>query len=229
MSYLKIKLEADRNIAENLDKAIKVVQQDTFDVAHGFSSGAERLSWYGSGFFEDYKDVCNQLTQEDYRMVGALREVYRRNDVVLDMVEIYFRKKLSRINPEGHKKILDIIISKGVKYSSDKVGKTALALVLARLVTASHRFSNSHINIINKTSLRIVSVISFYGKMQIAALKARKLRFEDPQYYFELYNENIELLFFLIEPEMTKIIREMRSGSNNEEEIIFLMNKILQK
>lgn len=162
-------------------------------------------------------------------MVGALREVYRRNDVVLDMVEIYFRKKLSRINPEGHKKILDIIISKGVKYSSDKVGKTALALVLARLVTASHRFSNSHINIINKTSLRIVSVISFYGKLQIAALTARKLRFEDPQYYFELYNENIELLFFLIEPEMTKIIREMRSGSNNEEEIIFLMNKILQK
>ena len=27
----------------------------------------------------------------------------------------------------------------------------------------------------------------------------------------------------------TKIIREMRSGSDNEEEINFLMNKILQK
>lgn len=65
--------------------------------------------------------------------------------------------------------------------------------------------------------------------MQTAALSARKLQFSDPNYYSALYKENLELLYFMIEPEMKKILYLTNSGSNNEEEIIFLMNKILTK
>lgn len=229
MSYLKIKLEADRNIALDLEKAIRVIQQDARDVTYGIASGAQRLTWYGSCAFDDYKDVCKQLRQEDVRIVAALREVYRRNDVVLDMVEIYFRKKINKISEQGHKKIADVIIEKGIGYASDKTGKTALALVIARLITASYRFSQSHTSIINKTSLRVLSVLSFYGKIQTASLAARRLRIADTDYYFELYQQNLDLLYFLIEPEMSKIIYMTRSGTCNEDEIIFLLNEILQK
>lgn len=173
--------------------------------------------------------MCKQLTQEDYRMVAALREVYRRHDVVLDMVSIYFRKKIDKINEKGHRKIIDAILEKGINYASDKTGKTALALAVARLITASYRFSQSHTSIINKTSLRIVSVLSFYGKIQTASLAARRLRITEPDYYFALYQQNLELLYFLIEPEMSKIIAMTRSGSDNEDEIIYLLNEMLQK
>lgn len=229
MSYLKMKLQADRNIALDLEKALRVIQQDALNTARGLSSGAERLSWYGSCMFEDYRDVCKQLTQEDMRMLSTLRQVYRRHDVVLDMVEIYFRKKLSRISEQGQQKIINAIIDKGIKYASEKAGKTALALLIAQLITASHKFRTSHINLINTTSLTAVRVISFYGKMQKAALSTRKLRFNDAEYYFDLYNQNLELLYFLIEPEMTKIIFMIKSGSNKEDEIIYLMNEMLSK
>lgn len=44
MSYLKYKLEADRNIALDLEKAIHVIQQDARDITRSVASGAERLS-----------------------------------------------------------------------------------------------------------------------------------------------------------------------------------------
>ena len=45
-----------------------------------------------------------------------------------------------------------------------------------------------------------------YSKAQVAALAANKLKFQDSEYYQALYQQNLEMLYFLIEPQMTKII-----------------------
>lgn len=179
--------------------------------------------------FDDYKDVCRQLRQEDTRMLLSIRQVYQRKDVVLDMVEIYFKIKLSRISSPGQNKVMQTIIEKLANHASEKFSKLSVAYTIAKLITESQDFKESHINIINKSSLVAVNVLSFYGKMQKAALSARKLQFSDPNYYAALYKENLELLYFMIEPEMNKIIYLTNSGSSDEEEIIFLMNKILTK
>lgn len=93
MSYLKLKLQADRNIALNLEKALVQLQEEIRTTGTVVVSGLERASWYGSCLFDDYKDVCKRLTKEDVRMFAALPQVFSRHDVILDMVEIYFRKK----------------------------------------------------------------------------------------------------------------------------------------
>ncbi|MBH2758659.1 hypothetical protein [Serratia ureilytica] len=229
MSYLKLKMQADRAIALSIEKSLVQIKKDTSSTVQSVRSGAERASWYGSCLFDDYKDVCKQLRQEDTRMLLSIRQVYQRKDVVLDMVEIYFNIKLSRISGPGQHKIMQTITEKLANHASEKFSKLSVAYTLAKLITESHDFKESHINIINKSSLVAVSVLSFYGKMQTAALSARKLQFSDPNYYSALYKENLELLYFMIEPEMKKIIYLTNSGSNNEEEIIFLMNKILTK
>lgn len=93
MSYLKLKLQAERTIALNFEKALIELQQTTLDTGRSVLSGAQRASGYGSCFFDDYKDVCKQLKREDLRYLKQLRMLFSRQDVVLDMVEIYFRKK----------------------------------------------------------------------------------------------------------------------------------------
>lgn len=70
---------------------------------------------------------------------------------------------------------------------------------------------------------------SFYGKMQKAAMAARRLKNIEPEYYWELYNEKIESLYFLIEPEMSKIIYMTNSGYYNEDDVIYLLNQVLKK
>ncbi|HCR3021526.1 hypothetical protein [Serratia marcescens] len=229
MSYLKLKMQADRAIALSIERSLVQLKKDTTSTVQSVRSGAERASWYGSCLFDDYKDVCKQLRQEDTRMLLSIRQVYQRKDVVLDMVEIYFKIKLSRISVPGQHNIIRTISEKLASHASDKFSKLSIAYTIAKLITESHDFKASHINIINKSSLVAVSVLSFYGKMQTAALSARKLQFSDPNYYSALYKENLELLYFMIEPEMNKIIYLTNSGASDEEEIIFLMNKILTK
>ncbi|QTF07783.1 hypothetical protein HC231_07420 [Brenneria izadpanahii] len=229
MSYLKLKMQADRTIALNIEKALIQIKKDTINTAHNVSAGAQRVSWYSSCLFDDYKDVCKTLRQEDTRMLLAVRQVYQRSDVILDMVEIYFKMKLRRISEAGQHKIMLTITEKLANHASSKFAKLSVASIIAKLITESHDFKTSHISIINKSSLVAVNVLSFYGKMQNAALSARRLEFADPSYYFGLYKENLELLYFMIEQEMSKIIYLTSAGSSSEEEIIFLINKILMK
>jgi len=94
MSYLKLKLQADRTIALNFEKALAQLREETRTASTTVASGIERASWYSSCVFDDYKDVCKRLRSEDVRMFSALPQVFSRHDVILDMVEIYFRKNL---------------------------------------------------------------------------------------------------------------------------------------
>ena len=56
-----------------------------------------------------------------------------------------------------------------------------------------------------------------YSKIQIAALAENRLKFQDSAYYQSLRNEKLEMLYFLIEPQMSKVIYQVESGGNNEE------------
>ncbi|NUU66313.1 hypothetical protein HQN64_09345 [Enterobacteriaceae bacterium BIT-l23] len=226
-SYLKLKMQADRTLAMNIEQAVVEVGRTIADTARNVQSGAQRASWYASCLVDDYKNVCQQLTTEDTRMLLAVRQVYQRDDVVLDMVELFFRKELKKISPQGQQSIGYSISEKLASHASDKASKKALSFLIAKVITSSHRFKQSYVNMINKSSMTAVNVLSFYGKMQTAAMAARRLQFDDPTYYNELYNQKIELLYYIIEPEMSKVIRLIKSGSSNEEEIIYLMNKML--
>lgn len=229
MSYLKIKLQAERTIALNFEKALAELHQTMLDTGRGIVSGAQSASGYGSCFFDDYKDVCNQLKQEDLRYLKQLRMLFTRQDVVLEMVEIYFRKKLSRIGDTGIQNIQRLLAEKASDYASGKSSKLAIAQLIALVITQSRDFKQSHINVINTTSSYAVTAFKFYGKFEIATKAARKLRFDDADYYFDLYNANLEMFYYLIEPEMSKIIYLKNSGSTSEEHILNLLNKILIK
>lgn len=229
MSYLKIKLQAERTIALNFEKALAELHQTMLDTGRGIVSGAQRASGYGSCFFDDYKDVCNQLKQEDLRYLKQLRMLFTQQDVVLEMVEIYFRKKLSRIGDTGIQNIQRLLAEKASDYASGKFSKLAIAQLIALVITQSRDFKQSHINVINATSSYAVTAFKFYGKFEIATKAARKLRFDDAEYYFDLYNANLEMFYYLIEPEISKIIYLKNSGSTSEEQILNLLNKILIK
>lgn len=68
-----------------------------------------------------------------------------------------------------------------------------------------------------------------YSKAQVAALAANKLKFQDSAYYRALYQQNLEMLYFLIEPQMTKIIYQIESGGNNEEIIGDALYELLRR
>lgn len=229
MSYLKLKLQADRTIALNFEKALAQLREETRTASTTVASGIERASWYGSCVFDDYKDVCKRLRNEDVRMFSALPQVFSRHDVILDMVEIYFRKKLARLSEHNVQNLVRQLAEKAANYTSGKASKLTISFLIARIVTESKVFKSSLVDVIDRTSLYSVTVLKFYGKIQIAATAAQHLKFADPEYYFDLYQQKLEMLYYLIEPEMSKIIYLNKSGSTNDEQILALVERLLTK
>ncbi|MCK7419666.1 hypothetical protein [Enterobacter asburiae] len=196
--------------------------------------GTQRLVSYGACLMPDeyYRNACRDTWREDKRLVLALGEIYNRKDVTLDMVEIYFRKTLNRLGEQKSKDMITNIhnlLGKAAEHASAKASKLALSFTLANLIINSRDFKQNHIRLVNSFSTWFVNGATLYSKAQVAASAANRLKFQDPQYYQALYKENIEMLYFLIEPQMSEIIYQVNSGDNNEQVIGDALYEILRK
>ncbi|AYA14498.1 hypothetical protein AM452_10670 [Enterobacter cloacae] len=210
------------------------MHEDHMATLEKVKQGTQRLVSYGACLMPDeyYRNACRDTWREDKRLVLALGEIYNRKDVTLDMVEIYFRKTLIRL---GEQKSTDLItnihnlLGKAADHASAKASKLALSFTLANLIINSKDFKQNHIRLVNSFSTWFVNGATLYSKAQVAASAANRLKFQDPQYYQALYKENIEMLYFLIEPQMSEIIYQVNSGDNNEQVIGDALYEILRK
>ncbi|WP_089527867.1 hypothetical protein [Pantoea ananatis] len=232
--YAKMRLQSDRNIALALTKALREVQTTNLGTIENVKLGTQRMINYGSCLIPDdyYRNTCRELINEDKRLVLSLSEIYNRNDYALDMIEVYFRKTLKRL---GEQKSLNLVSflkkelgDKAYEYS-EKASKLALSFTIAKLIVDSGKFQESQVRMISSLSSFFVNGAVLYSKAQIAALAANRLKFQDPVYYQDLHQENLEMLYFLIEPQMSKIIYQVNSGGNNEEIIGDALYKLLKK
>lgn len=233
-SYLKMKVQSDRQLAIVLTKALREIHASNLNTIENFKLGTQRIINYGSCLIPDeyYQNGCRELMHEDHRLALALAEIYHRNDVALDMVEIYFRKTLKRLGQQKSTNLAAFfkkqIGDKAYEYA-EKSSKLALSQTISKLVVSSGNFQASHIRMVSSLSSMYVNGSIIYAKAQIAASAASKLKFQDAAYYQAPHKENLEMLYFLIEPQMTKIIYQVESGDNNEEIIGDALCELLKK
>lgn len=202
MSYLssmiKFRLETERRAAIALEKAMHGLKDEISNTIDDIGSGAERLSWYGSCFFEDYQDVCSELKNEDKRFIKEILILFKREDAANDMIKMYIEAELDTLDPSAIRAV-DIKLSKLLAgYSSGKLTKTAIASSIAILIVNSFNFKNTVLLKINKYSFAVLTAAALYGKVQVAAMAARRLRDLSPSLYQLFYINNMEMLYFLI-------------------------------
>lgn len=233
-NYLQLKMQSNKQLAIALTNSLRDMHEDHMATLEKVKQGTQRLVSYGACLMPDeyYRNACRDTWREDKRLVLALGEIYNRKDVTLDMVEIYFRKTLNRLGDQKSKDLIANIhnlLGKAAEHASAKASKLALSFTLANLIINSRDFKQNHIRLVNSFSTWFVNGATLYAKAQVAASAANRLKFQDPQYYQALYKENIEMLYFLIEPQMSEIIYQVNSGDNNEQVIADALYEILRK
>lgn len=233
-TYLQLKMQANKQLAIALTRSLNDIHADHMSTIEKLKLGGQRLINYGSCVVPDsyYRSSCRDTWKEDKRLVLALGEIYARNDVSLDMVEIYFRKTLKKLGDEKSNELVSRVqqlLGKAAEHASTKASKLALSLTLANLVLESADFKKKHIRLVNSFSTWFVNGATLYANAQIAASAANRLKFQDSLYYHSLCRENLEMLYFLIEPQMTKIIYQVNSGDNNQGKIADALYGILNK
>jgi len=233
-NYLQLKMQSNKQLAIALTNSLRDMHEGHMATLEKVKQGTQRLVSYGACLMPDeyYRNACRDTWREDKRLVLALGEIYNRKDVTLDMVEIYFRKTLNRLGEQKSKDLITNIhnlLGKAAEHASAKASKLALSFTLANLIINSKDFKQNHIRLVNSFSTWFVNGATLYSKAQVAASAANRLKFQDPQYYQALYKENIEMLYFLIEPQMSEIIYQVNSGDNNEQVIGDALYEILRK
>ncbi|HEC5300675.1 TPA: hypothetical protein QCG78_003210 [Enterobacter asburiae] len=233
-NYLQLKMQSNKQLAIALTNSLRDMHEEHMATLEKVKQGTQRLISYGACLMPDeyYRNACRDTWREDKRLVLALGEIYNRKDVTLDMVEIYFRKTLNRLGEQKSKDMITNIhnlLGKAAEHASAKASKLALSFTLANLIINSRDFKQNHIRLVNSFSTWFVNGATLYSKAQVAASAANRLKFQDPQYYQALYKENIEMLYFLIEPQMSEIIYQVNSGENNEQVIGDALYEILRK
>ncbi len=233
-TYLQLKMQANKQLAIALTRSLNDIHADHMSTIEKLKLGGQRLINYGSCVVPDsyYRSSCRDTWKEDKRLVLALGEIYGRNDVSLDMVEIYFRKTLKKLGDEKSNELVSRVqqlLGKAAEHASTKASKLALSLTLANLVLESADFKKKHIRLVNSFSTWFVNGATLYANAQIAASAANRLKFQDSLYYHSLCRENLEMLYFLIEPQMTQIIYQVNSGDNNQGKIADALYEIMNK
>lgn len=199
-------MKADRELALLLDKSVKNVKILSAEQGELLYKGLQRLTWYTSCFFDNYQDVCENLKNEDIRMMHSVEQVYKRADVIYDMIKLYVDTLIHKITSEKIKKVQKSLIKFSSFYASTHLTNQSIAYVVAKSISESFGFSFVVREKINAFSKGATFALSVYGRVHSAAEAAERLKVRHPIYYNILYMEKLEMLYFLIEPYISQSI-----------------------
>lgn len=232
--YLQLKIKAEKKLADSFSKGIQGVGNVARDSISDISSGAERLVWRSSCFTNKYSDVCAELNQEDKRMFLSVYEAYKRKDVFLDMFTLYTlyllrdqdERKLESPNSPIQKKAMSIA-GFAANGKASKVTKLAISYAMAKGIAEAAPISMAVRTAINGTSYMALTGLGFYGKVQKAAMAARRLRTTNPLYYQALYKNNLEMLYIYIEKVIMSFNMKLSGRTSlTEDDIIMILDGI---
>ncbi|WEF26600.1 hypothetical protein PYR66_14845 [Klebsiella aerogenes] len=198
------KIQADNLLAVRLEKALGGVKDSILDQARRMQLGVRRLTYYSSCFTDNYRDVCTAQKTEDVRFMEGLTQLVKQHNIVTRMFKIYVNQLLQGLTPERIRHIQKILIGKGATIASGSMTNQALAYAIVAAVSYSFGIRVGANTKLAKIGAAAVTIVSYYGYVQEAADSANRLKSRHPRYYYALYAEKLEMLYFIIEPVISR-------------------------
>ncbi|WP_239954588.1 hypothetical protein [Pantoea sp. Z09] len=212
--YLKMKFQSDRQLALYAQQGVTSTWKAMKGIGSDIYAGVERVSWYSSCLIPSYHDVCRQLFSEEKRMLYSVRSLYRYRDVIAHMLYLYFQMIIEDAKNGNHKDRVrsadSTVASMVASIPAGKATRLSLAVALSEALSMSDVLSRSVIERLAARVPNVVWLFQIFGTDQKCALAARRLKTLDEQYYFILYNAQLEMLYYFIEPVLSEVIKKFR-------------------
>ncbi|MDU4841358.1 MAG: hypothetical protein E6X49_09435 [Leclercia adecarboxylata] len=205
-------LQAERILALKLDKALVGVKSNVTLTLKQMGDGVTRASYYTSCLMDNYQHVCAKLKQEDIRFIFGLIQLYKDHDVIFEMIRLYIEIHFKNKTEGRVQHILRKLVNAGVYLSTSGMTNRLLIISVAAAVCQSYSFhSLVHGRISQARSLILKGGVtataislSAYGLVHEAANCADNLKRFNAFYYQALYERNLEMMYFIIEPLITR-------------------------
>lgn len=217
--YLAAKLEADKELAMRLDHALNGVQKEAIKKGLSLYDAFERLTWYTSCLTQNDQDVCARLKHEDYRFLKGMSKLVTNWNVIETMVKPYVEFFLRGHTEKGIYNIFVFLLKLGANITGGIFTSTAIIQSITQAIVSAMSISSA----IVKDNLKRISTytlwgLSAYSYVDLAARKANELKQFNPMYYRALYRMELEMMYFLIEPVISRN-NHIYPAMNSEKEI----------
>lgn len=193
-------LQANNILALKLDHALTGVGKAVSNQVETIGAGATRALYYTSCFTDEYQDVCQQQKTEDIRFAKGVYHILRHTDVVYEMLKIYFEDVFRYKTSDQLEHIKQMLMAVNVHIAASSLTGAGFALATASSVAVGMNLNLEISALAGRRAGGIVGGIGVYGVVQKAADSARRLHFTYPAYYSALYAQDLEMMYFLIEP-----------------------------
>ncbi|WP_231564362.1 hypothetical protein [Enterobacter sp. Bisph1] len=198
------KMQADRHLALVLDRAVAGVRDEVIKQGVNLQDGMTRLAFYASCFTKNYREVCVKQKAEDVRFAENIFGLLDKRDVIQKMIRIYVDLLLQNLTPERLRRIESALVEGGANIVSASWTNQALAAAITTAASYSFGISVSVDRAVLRYSLVAVTLTGWYAYIQKAADAADRIKQQNAIYYQALYAEKLEMLYFLIEPVISR-------------------------
>lgn len=192
-------LQANKILALKLDHALTGVGKAVSNQIETIGAGATRALYYTSCFTDEYQDVCQRQKTEDIRFAKSLYHILRREDVVYDMLKIYFEEIFRYKTSDQIEHIKQMLMAVNIHIAASSLTNTGFALAAAASVVVGMNLSLEVSALVGGWASRGIASVGIYGVVQKAVDSAHRLSFTYPAYYTALYAQELEMMYFLTE------------------------------
>lgn len=193
-------LQANNILALKLDRGLTGVREVVSRQIETIGAGAKRALYYTSCFTDAYQDVCRNQKSEDIRFANGVVHVFQNNDIAYEMLRIYFDDIFQYKTSEQLENIKRKLMAVNIHIAASSLTNAGFALAVAYSVAIGMNLSLEMSALVGGKAGGIVAAAGIYGVIQKAADSAQRLKYVYPAYYAALYSQELEMMYFLVEP-----------------------------
>lgn len=197
-------LQANKILAMKLDHAVQSVGKQVAEQVKSIGAGTTRALYYTSCFTDEYNDVCQRQKNEDIRFRDGVYRLLRDGDIGFEMLRIYFEELLKYKTSQQLEYIKRMLMRVNVHIAASSLTNAGFAMAAASAVRMGLNLSMEISALTGRIAGGVVGAAALYGIVQKAADSAQRLQTQYPAYYSALYLQNLEMMYFLIEPVMQR-------------------------
>lgn len=116
------------------------------------------------------------------------------------MFKIYFEEIFKYKTSDQIEHIKQRLMAVNVHIAASSLTSAGFALAVASAVVIGMNLSLDMSALVGRRTAGVLAGVGVYGVVQKAADSAHRLRFTYPAYYAALYAQELEMMYFLIEP-----------------------------
>ncbi|CDH24098.1 hypothetical protein [Xenorhabdus bovienii] len=224
--------EAHRVAALKLERAVEDTIELGEEVVETIGLGMRRTLWRTSYFFDDYKDVYERIIEEDQRMALNLNNLKNKEsrNFIFKIIETYVEEIFKKNEEREKERIYGLILKFSSKVAVGKSIKLSVSYVIAEAIYFNVIKSAIVKSIAKRFMSGFLNLAQVYGYYEKSSMAANRLKIQSPQLYWALYFKKLEMLYFIVEPELEKglyLIDGFNKKQINDEEVARVLAEMI--